>query len=112
MIIEQIASVCHEANRMYCTNIGDTSQLPWEEASDWQRLSAINGVKFKLKNPNSTPEQQHESWLKEKYQNGWKYGLIKDETKKEHPCCVPYTELPMEQRKKDYLFCAIVEVLK
>ncbi len=46
MTIESIAKICHEANRAYCATIGDASQLPWEESPDWQRQSAINGVKF------------------------------------------------------------------
>lgn len=43
---EDIAKVCHEANRAYCAGIGDHSQKSWEESPDWQRTSAINGVKF------------------------------------------------------------------
>jgi hypothetical protein len=36
-----IAKVCHEANRAYCQTISDNSQLPWEQAKEWQRASAI-----------------------------------------------------------------------
>lgn len=32
MTIEQIARVCHEVNRAYCESMGDTSQVPWEDA--------------------------------------------------------------------------------
>ena len=44
----QIASICHEANRAYCLSIGDESQPEWATAPDWQRVSAINGVRFHL----------------------------------------------------------------
>ena len=36
-------------------------------------------------------------------------GPVKDPEKKEHPCFLPYDELPLSQRIKDYLFTAVVE---
>lgn len=103
-----IASVAHEVNRAYCAGLGDHSQPEWDDAPEWQKSSARNGVKMHMANPNATPENSHESWLREKLENGWKYGPVKDPEKKEHPCCVPYGELPVEQRIKDYLFRAVV----
>lgn len=109
---EQIAKICHETNRAYCQTIGDNSQLAWEESPEWQRQSAINGVKYHLKNPDAKPSDSHNSWLQEKRETGWKYGPVKDVEKKEHPCFVEYEELPVEQQKKDYLFKAIVDALR
>lgn len=99
-----IAKMAHEINRAYCLAIGDTSQTTWEDAPDWQKDSAVKGVIFHLENPNATPENSHESWLKEKEADGWKYGPVKNPETKEHPCFVPYAELPVEQKAKDYLF--------
>lgn len=48
--ILDIAAVCHEANRQLCVVIGDNSQLPWEDAPQWQIDSACTGVKFNLEN--------------------------------------------------------------
>ena len=108
-IIEQIALVCHEANRAYCETTGDLSQLVWGLAPQWQKDSAINGVKFHLDNPDAGPSGSHENWLKEKQATGWKYGPVKDPEKKEHPCFVPYSELPRVQQVKDYIFHGIVK---
>jgi hypothetical protein len=108
MKTNKIAKVCHEVNKAYCEAIGDNSQPSWEDAPDWQKESAIKGVEFHLSNPNSKPQDSHESWMKEKIDTGWKYGSVKDADKKEHPCMVPYEELPIEQRIKDYLFIAVV----
>jgi hypothetical protein len=107
-VIAAIAKVCHEVNRAYCASIGDHSQPTWENAPEWQRASAINGVKFTRANPDAPPSASHESWLEEKRRDGWKYGPLKNPDAKEHPCFVSYDELPIEQRTKDYLFQAVV----
>lgn len=106
--IEVIAEAAHEINRAYCQAIGDNSQPTWEDAPQWQRDSAIKGVKFHLDNPDADPAQSHQSWFDQKISEGWTYGPVKDADKKEHPCCVPYDSLPSEQKAKDYLFRATV----
>lgn len=107
-----IAEICHEANRAYCRTIGDFSQPSWDDAPDWQKKSAINGVNFHLDNPGAGPSASHDNWLREKIADGWRYGAVKDPERKEHPCCVPYHELDEKQRRKDSLFIAIVDALK
>lgn len=109
---EQLAQVCHETNRAYCQTIGDFSQPSWEDAPEWQKKSAINGVQFHLDHPEAQPVDSHTSWMKEKLDDGWSYGPVKDPVKKEHPCLVPYMELPEEQRRKDALFIAVIQALK
>jgi hypothetical protein len=106
LIIEKCAEAAHEMNRLYCEAKGDTSQTTWTNAPDWQRKSVVAGVKMALEW--STPEDQHKSWLAEKESTGWKYGPVKDLEKKEHPCFVPYEQLPLEQKAKDYLFIQTV----
>lgn len=112
MNIESIAEVCHEANRAYSAGIGDNSQPHWDDAPDWQRQSAINGVKFHLANPDAGDSGSHENWMRDKLADGWKYGPTKDPAAKEHPCLVPFLQLPAQQRMKDGLFVAIVHALR
>jgi hypothetical protein len=109
--IEQIARVAHEVNRAYCLALGDASQAAWEDAPQWQKDSAINGVKFHLAHPGAGPDHSHVEWLKEKEAAGWKYGPVKDAEKKEHPCFVPYDALPVDQKAKDYLFRGVVHAI-
>jgi len=45
-IITATARIAHEANRVWCAENGDNSQPSWDNAPDWQRESAINGVTF------------------------------------------------------------------
>ena len=108
---EKIAKVCHEVNRAYCQALGDNSQPPWEEAADWMKTSAMNGVDLHINNPGAGPESSHESWMAEKEATGWKYGPVKNAEDKEHPCMVPFNELPKDQQAKDFIFRAVVHAL-
>ena len=48
--VGEVARVAHEVNRAYCAALGDVSQLQWDEAPEWQKKSAITGVKFNIDN--------------------------------------------------------------
>lgn len=111
MKIIDIARVAHDVNAEYCKSICDYSQVPFEDAEEWQRQSAINGVKLHLHGDHG-PEESHESWLVEKLEAGWVYGEVKDVDKREHPCMVDFKDLPTEQQSKDFIFRAIVLSMK
>lgn len=112
MKIALIASIAHGINLAYSASLGDHSHLPWEETSEELKKSIEYGVKLHLENPETTPEQSHESWLAQKETDGWVYGEVKDLENKTHPCILPYDQLPAEQKTKDYLFKAVVTLLK
>ena len=107
-VIEGIARICHETNRVYCQNGGDDSQVAWEKAPQWQKDSTIMGVRFVIDNQHAPASANHDSWMAQKLADGWKYGEVKDEKKKEHPCIVPYEQLPLEQQLNNSLFRSIV----
>lgn len=111
MNADQIARIAHEVNRAYCHAIGDESQPSWGDAPGWQKDSAIEGVRNHLAQE-LTPEQSHEAWFDHKVVEGWIHGDMKDPEKKTHPCLVPYSRLPQEQRVKDYLFAAVVREMR
>ena len=111
LAIIEIAAICHEANRAYCKTIGDDSQPAWDDAPEWQKQSACNGVSFHLENPEAGPSGSHVNWMADKEKDGWVYGETKDPEAKTHPCMVPYSELPREQQIKDFIFVGIVHSL-
>lgn len=110
--IELAAQIAHEINRAYCAFLGDGSQESWEKAPEWQRDSAIEGMRAHFANPNMTARDSHIAWCEHKFAEGWRYGPVKDADAKEHPCMVPYRELPKEQRLKDHLFKAVADAVR
>ena len=113
--ITEIAQVAHETNRTYCQTIGDYSQYSWASCPQWQRDSAMNGVRAIERGIVTRPEQSHENWLMHKEDEDWVWGPKKNTDlsigKLTHPCMVPFKELPHEQQMKDHLFFAIVMTL-
>ena len=112
MDVEQIARVCHEANRALQIETGFTPvSVGWDDLDEHTRESACTGVEHVITH-DPTPQESHESWSLFKLGAGWRYGPVKDEQKQEHPNLVPYDELPAVERAKDSLFGAIVRALK
>lgn len=110
-VVDSISRVCHEVNKAYCEALGDASQISWEQAPDWQKESARLGVLMHMGGDHG-PEASHRSWSEQKVKDGWVYGPVKDPEAKEHPCLVPFEDLPREQQAKDFLFRAVVHALR
>lgn len=106
---EEVARVCHEANRELQSVLGEEMNDAWDDLDQEMKDSAIDGVRNAR--AGATPEESHENWLRFKEGQGWTYGEVKDFEAKTHPCFVPYADLPEEQKVKDHLFTAIVKAL-
>ena len=46
-------------------------------------------------------ENTHLIWAQGRYNEGWRYGPVRDDIKKETPCMVPYSELPESEKEYD-----------
>ena len=46
-------------------------------------------------------ENAHEVWAVERVAQGWSYGPQRDDSKKENPCMVPYSQLPDSEKRFD-----------
>ena len=106
---EMVAAVCHNAIKGLCEFHGDYSNPSFDEIELWQLESTYSGIDFVIENPDVTPQELHESWMKYKIEQGWFYGEEKDPEKKTHPCLVPYDQLPEFQQLKDSVFRSIVK---
>lgn len=49
----------------------------------------------------SLSKNVHEVWAAGRIAAGWKYGPVRDEIKKEHPCLIPYEELSEDEKYYD-----------
>ena len=52
----------------------------------------------------------HEVWAYNRIKQGWTYGPARNDQFKQHPCLVPYDELP--ESEKEYDRCTALETLK
>ena len=46
-------------------------------------------------------ENTHAVWANTRIEQGWKYGPVRDDAKKEHPCLVEYDELSEDEKEFD-----------
>jgi hypothetical protein len=107
------SKACHEANRVLTALVKDVPVQPtWEHCGIDMQESCVKGVSFAFNNPDATPERQHEAWMRERIEQGWVFGEVKDPEKKTHPALRPYSELSEGTRLKDAVFQAIVRAFR
>ena len=46
-------------------------------------------------------ENAHDVWAVQRMRQGWRFGPSRDDQAREHPCLVPYAELPESERDVD-----------
>ena len=46
-------------------------------------------------------ENVHEVWSAGRIADGWTYGEQRDDARKQHPCLVPYDQLPESEKEYD-----------
>lgn len=63
-----------------------------------------------LKLTEKIAENVHDVWAVGRIKEGWKYGPVRNDAKKETPCLVPYSELP--EREKEYDRNTALETVK
>jgi len=52
----------------------------------------------------------HDVWARQRLAEGWRYGAARNDERKEHPCLVPYEDLP--EIEKEYDRHTAMETLK
>jgi ryanodine receptor 2 len=46
-------------------------------------------------------EHAHDVWARQRLADGWTYGPQREDARKEHPCLVPYDQLPESEKQYD-----------
>lgn len=55
-------------------------------------------------------EHAHDVWAAQRISEGWTYGPQRNDAAKQHPCLVPYADLP--ESEKEYDRAAALQTLK
>jgi hypothetical protein len=106
------ARAAHEAIRtLQIENKEDNIVSPWNEVGQDIKDSCLIGIERVIENPEVSNEELHDSWIETKKSQGWRYGRVRNEEDKLHPCMVPYRELPNFQRLKDAMFRNVVKAV-
>ena len=75
------------ANRIYIPQPLDTSKI--ELSADLLELTELLARNI------------HEVWARQRLAEGWKYGAKRSDERKEHPCLIPYEDLPENEKEYD-----------
>jgi len=66
--------------------------------TDWD---APTGFRFTQDETEHLSRIEHERWMNEKREDGWRYGEQRDDAQKSHPSLVPYDALSEPEKEKD-----------
>lgn len=55
-------------------------------------------------------QNNHDHWARKRIDEGWRYGVNRNDSNKEHPDLVPYEQLP--EAEKEYDRKTVIEALK
>lgn len=106
--LEIVARMAHEMLRAWCELNADHALKRWEDAPAWQHESTIDAVRFFSDHPGADDGAMHAAWLDQKLRAGWTVGPVKDAQRKQHPCMVPFDQLPADQQFKDRLLRLVI----
>lgn len=109
--IDDIACTAHTAVMAWARSQGDYSHEIWTNCSAEHKNSMRLGILARLENPDERPSANHERWLAQRAEDGWTWGPVRDEANKKNPAMVSYSELPVDFRKRNEIFMAIVNAL-
>jgi hypothetical protein len=107
----QIARVCHEAVRAYARAMGDFSYDPWDLAAKWRHAVTLNAVTYAIVHDHPGPEAVHGNWVRFMEEQGWSFGVARDDGRKKHYLMRAYEVLPTHHQAKFHIFCAIVHAM-
>lgn len=110
-IVDDIACTAHSAVMAWARSQSDFTHEIWSNCSAEHKNSMREGVLAQLENPDRSPQSNHEAWLDQKVKDGWQFGPVRDEVAKTSPALVAYRDLPVEFRKRNAIFQAVVNAL-
>jgi hypothetical protein len=102
----ELAPDLQEANRAAARRIPEVLAvigvriLPPSQAQ-MRGLSEVELYDLVERNMKQLALAEHEGWMRQRIEAGWKYAAERDDAQKLHPCLVPFAELSGEDKEKD-----------
>lgn len=99
---DELSDDLKEMNRDQADSIGLKMKLISCEIVPWTEFGAEKFT-FTPDEIEKLAEMEHERWLRFKHQQGWRYGVVRDDKKKEHPSLVDWDDpsFPESEKEKD-----------
>jgi hypothetical protein len=97
---DQLPENFQEMNRMQADDIGlklkaiNCEIVPWVDFGAEEFCFSSNEIEYLAK-------MEHERWCREKQNQGWIYGTIRDDKIKVHPSLIPYEDPRLSEDEKD-----------
>jgi len=105
----EVAKTVHAVTRAYSYAIGQAELPPeWEHLPNKEKALSKNLIAEAISHLICTPQELHETWVKEKCERGWIHGLERDYDNKKHPCLVEWAELPEEEKIRDQMIVTLI----
>jgi len=101
---EDIAAIAWEAMRHYAFLEGDVTFPSWRNLGREVQVAEVAACFRALKNPEKLPEDWHNEMLVEKAAEGWTFGYVRNEERKEDPYLVPWDEVRPQDRNTESIY--------
>lgn len=109
LIAARISQINHQAFQEYQRWLGETVSPNWEEMSaEWRRhnIAAVEAVMMKGFHQDEIGTQ-HQKWVDSLTEQGYVHGAVKDHDAKTHPSLIPFDQLTLTEKIKDFLFLTL-----
>lgn len=95
-----------ESNRAAARRIGEVLavggiQIMQAHQAQLQALSEVQLYDLVEQHMRHLAPAEHEGWMRQRLEDGWKYADVRDDAQKLHPCLVPFAELSGADKEKD-----------
>lgn len=106
-----IAHAVEDSKSLYKEYVGEPLSPPFEEMPDDYRKKIVASVVAIWQNPDMSPQDMHNVWMKRQLSSGWKHGGTYDEKSKTSPALVPFHDLNELQKNLTFMMWAMCRAL-
>ncbi len=107
---EQIAEIIHSVSSLIPRPDG-SSVGSWADLPEKFKINATNAVIEIMNSHSKTAEELHNLWMQPLLDDGWVVGNYNRDLK-QHPCLVPFDQLPESEVLKDEIWFHMTECFR